>query len=273
MVDFYYRGISELPVSVAEEEILKNNRLMDRLYGPSLDESAEKMAGLANAYMPWEAHVVTNPTLGQIKREIDLGQPVIIPAYAKELQNPYYNSDGLDYHVFVISGYDDTAQEFIVQEPGTWRGHNQRYSYVTVMSAMHDFTVRGETKFNMPRAVFTRKTLLETADSDADRDGLTKEEELRYHTHPWSADTDMDGFSDGMEVLREYSPTVNEFALSDHSLVRAEGDRKVYFLSSGYKRHVVSLEVFWRHGWTRDDIHVVSKKFVAGLPEGLQLQE
>jgi len=272
MVDYYYRGLSNLSGDIAVNEILKQNRLMDRLYGPSLDENAEKIAGLANTYMSWEAHVVTHPTLGQIKREIDLGQPVIVPAHATELRNPYFGSDRLDYHVFVISGYDDITQEFITQEPGTWRGHNLRYPYTTVMKAMHDFTVRGETQHNTPRAVFTRKNLLETADTDADNDGLTKEQELLYHTYPWSADTDSDGFSDGLEVERKYSPTVNEFILSDGALVRASGHRAVYFISHGYRRHVASPEVFWRHGWQRNDIHVVSERYLNNLPTGTQLQ-
>ncbi len=57
---------------------------------------------------------------------------------------------------------------------------------------------------------------------DADADGLTLIEEYKYFTHPFEADTDLDGFSDGMEVRNGYSPTgkgrldINNNNLPDH---------------------------------------------------------
>lgn len=43
---------------------------------------------------------------------------------------------------------------------------------------------------------------------DADQDDLTNEEEKLYKTDPFKADTDGDGYSDGVEVKSGYDPTI-----------------------------------------------------------------
>lgn len=54
---------------------------------------------------------------------------------------------------------------------------------------------------------------------DADSDGLTTQEELLYSTLANSADSDSDGYPDGSEVVRGYSPRVRGASLLADGLV------------------------------------------------------
>ncbi|MEK7073007.1 MAG: C39 family peptidase [Patescibacteria group bacterium] len=66
------------------------------------------------------------------------GHPIIVPVYAPALKNPHYENGGPDYHVLVLTGYDDTDGVFIVNDPGTKDGEGLRFPYDTFMSAIHD---------------------------------------------------------------------------------------------------------------------------------------
>lgn len=47
-----------------------------------------------------------------------------------------------------------------------------------------------------------------TANIDSDKDGLTNEEERLYKTDPSNADSDGDGYSDGVEIKSGYNPNI-----------------------------------------------------------------
>jgi hypothetical protein len=140
MIDSFYKG-NTLSKEQAKQEILRVFSLKEDKFESSKDESMEKVADLINSTdLIWEAHVVVNPTLQDMKNELANNRPIIAPVYAPKLKsNPQYGFGEVDYHVFVISGYDDLWQQFIVKDPGSSRGNNQRYSYEEVMNAVHDF--------------------------------------------------------------------------------------------------------------------------------------
>ncbi len=54
---------------------------------------------------------------------------------------------------------------------------------------------------------------------DSDQDGLTNQEEILYGTNAGSADTDLDGYKDGQEVLAFYNPN-GQGKLIDSALVK-----------------------------------------------------
>ena len=66
----------------------------------------------------------------------------------------FYNerSQGDSYHVFVIVGYDDKAQEFFVNDPGR---DQRRYSYDRVMNALHDYNKTSKEGDGEPTVLFT----------------------------------------------------------------------------------------------------------------------
>lgn len=136
MVDSFYNNRILTP-AVAKKEILRIIGIKEKAYGFSLDENTDEMVNIINNFLNWKARVAEAPTIADIKKEIDAGHPVIMPTDGRKLNNRYYTTS--EYHAFVISGYDDAKKMFIVQDAGTYRGHDYQYSYAVVMNAMHDY--------------------------------------------------------------------------------------------------------------------------------------
>lgn len=154
MIDYYYNN-KTLNKEIARDEILRIFERKNARFGETLDESTERMVWMIEDMYNWTARQVKNPSIDDIKNEIDNGRPVIIPAYGRGLGNIYFKTPGPVYHVFIISGYDDSAREFITNEPGTYRGLHYRYSYETVMNALHDWRHDRNIELGEKIAIFT----------------------------------------------------------------------------------------------------------------------
>jgi len=267
MIDYYYAG-QKLNKEIAYRELLKIQRLKINLLGWSLDENASKIIELVNNYFPWEAKIVDNPSLEDLKNELDNGHPVIIPAYGQALHNPHFQAGGPDYHTVILTGYDNVTEEFVTNDPGTRHGLDFRYSFATIMNAMHDFTWRGNTSNGPKVAIFTQKDLEASSNLDLDKDGLTKQAELDYGTILWLQDSDGDGYTDGEEVQKGFLPTLAENKLQSGSLIKTPDSTKVYLLDKQTKRHITNETVFLNHGWQWTDIKLISTAFVNILPSG-----
>lgn len=76
-------------------------------------------------------------TIDDLKKEIVAGRPVIIPASGKDLPNPNFRNGGPNYHMLVVTGYDE--DEFITNDPGTKNGEGYRYKYGDLYDAVHDW--------------------------------------------------------------------------------------------------------------------------------------
>ncbi len=274
MVDYYYSNFTNrnVPKDLAADSILKIYNLKTNTYGYSLDENANLIVELINNYYPWEAKIVKNPSLVEIKKEIDAGRPVILPVHGKYLFNRYFKDSGPDYHTIVISGYDDNNKEFITQEPGTKRGLDFRYSYDRLLYAMHDYLPGKKTKYGSKVAIFTSPIVDLSSNTDADRDGLAKAAEIKYETSLTDPDTDKDGYLDGEEVRFGYSPTLAEQNLPEGVLVKEADKPEVYLLENGQKKHIKNEIAFLSRGFRWGDILTVSNKFISGLVNGLGLK-
>lgn len=102
----------------------------------------EKDTGLADTermireyYGHAKTRIVENPSADFIRGEVEKGNVVLVPAAGKLLKNPYFKTDPR-YHMVLVKGYE--AGDFIVNEPGTWRGDGFRYTERVLMDAMHD---------------------------------------------------------------------------------------------------------------------------------------
>jgi hypothetical protein len=275
MVNSFYSGINTKKIDKAQarDNILHILNIKNKKFGYSLDENVDKIITLINDYLFWEAKKIENPTLEQIKNEINNNRPVIIPVHGKSLLNPYFQQGGPEYHVLVISGYDDETQNFITQEPGTRHGLDFLYPYDRIINALHDFVPR-KTITGAKLAIFTRRDIINSGDSDGDEDNLTKSEELKYGTLLWQKDSDGDGYGDGTEVRFGYSPIVDETKLGVGSLIKKIDNPKVYLIDENReKRHIVSGEVFIRHGWSWGDIKVVGERFFDRFEEGKKIKD
>ena len=254
----------------AKRGIFKNFNMKKTIHGTSLDENARTIVNTINTFLPWSAHVVDDPTLADMKAELADGRPIIVPAYAPALHNENFGGP-FPYHMIVLSGYDDTDGVFITEDPGTQYGHSYRYTYATILDAMHDF-LSGDVANGPKRAIFTNPDMGETALLDGDRDGLSKTEEFQHGTVPYLYDSDGDGYGDGLEVNTGYFPTKNEPALiKEGVLVISTGSPNIYVIHKGQKRHVSNEGVFTAHGWQGSLLEWISDAMMKTIPEGTPL--
>jgi hypothetical protein len=269
MVDYFYAG-KTFTVANAQKSILDAIRVKEKYIGKSLDENAQAVTDMINNFFPFEAYIQDNPTVEEIKNEIDNNHPVIIPAHGKYLLNPNFKNGGPEYHSLVISGYDDTTQEFITEEPGTRKGLDFRYSYDIIMNAAHDYLPDGQTKNGAKIAIFTKPTLDISATTDADLDGLDKATEVAQKTSLWLADSDGDSYKDGYEVDMGFSPILHKQAING-VLLKIENDPKVYYVKNGVKQHIMNEKVFKNHDWNWGQIQTTTQEYLDFLETGLQI--
>lgn len=138
MADAYYNRTKLTPQSV-RARILTLAAYEQKTFGFHRDTNSTYTARLINERSKFSATVVENPTIEQIKNEIDAGRPVILPAFSPALKNPHYRPGGNPYHVVMIIGYDSETEEFITNDPGTQFGGSYRYPIDLLMDANHDF--------------------------------------------------------------------------------------------------------------------------------------
>ncbi len=157
MINNYYDG-DQLTKEKAKQEILNIFKIKNEEFGHSKDESMELIAEIINAAnLNWQARVIVNPILEQMKLEIANRRPIIVPVYAPDLSNTPYPGDGPDYHVMIISGYDDDKGEFIVQDPGSSQGKDNRYTYEDFYDAIHDYLNVTDYRQGRKAVLFTEK--------------------------------------------------------------------------------------------------------------------
>lgn len=138
MAEAFYTNTPLTPKSV-RARILNLAAYEQKYFGFQRDTNSTYTARMANERAKMTAIVVENPTIEEIKAQIDASRPVIYLAYSPALKNPHYNGSGNPYHVLLIIGYDDETQEFITNDPGTRFGKAYRYPIDRLMAANHDF--------------------------------------------------------------------------------------------------------------------------------------
>lgn len=137
MVYYYLNGRKLISPTEADTDIKKFIAWQES-NGYKVDLTIKEVVAVGAAYFKMKGgRVITSPTIEQIKNELELGNPVIIPAAGRELKNPYFTPPGPIYHMLVIKGYDETG--FITNDPGTKRGESYHYSFDVLMNALHDW--------------------------------------------------------------------------------------------------------------------------------------
>lgn len=182
MVDSFYNNRILTPV-IAKQEILKIFEIKEKVFGPSLEEDSDQNVNFINNYLNsnWKARIAENPTIEEMKTEIDNGHPIILPVDGRVLDNRYFTTT--HYHVFVISGYDDDKGVFVAQEPGTYRGHDYQYSYEIIEEAMHDYNST-DNSLGRRVAIFTSPKAKETESGIRDDNEVKKNDELKVSASP-----------------------------------------------------------------------------------------
>lgn len=170
MVNQYYLGNGgnkRIPPRLAVQLMTSIFAWEDRVFGFDSDTDAAETARIINEFSSAAATVKYNPTLDDIKKELAAGHPVISFHYGFDLHNPLipFKRGGSYYHVMVLIGYDDAAQEFIVNDPGNDRsGLDYRYPYATIINTLHNFDHATRQVDGRPVVLFTRsKTIIRAA--------------------------------------------------------------------------------------------------------------
>ncbi|HLC70340.1 MAG TPA: C39 family peptidase [Patescibacteria group bacterium] len=158
MVNDYYAGVKNLSTAKAKEEMQRLFNIENKIFGSNADTNAARTNRLINEYLDYSSRVVENPTFDDIKAEVRAGRPVITPLYGFYLKNPniHFRVGGTYYHMFVIVGYDEDRQEFIVNDPGDDKtGLDYRYSYDIIRKSLGDYNHTTHKVSDPPRALFT----------------------------------------------------------------------------------------------------------------------
>lgn len=189
MLDEYYYGNKDKGVSKAKAKklILYYINIENKLFGYNGNTNAAEMAKVINEYSKYfEAKIKTDPTLEDIKNELKNSRPVIALLYGYNLQNPriQFARSGSYYHTFVIKGFDDATQEFIVNDNGDLKqGLDLRYKYDTILGALRDYSHKLAKTVLPPTVLFTsQRMLVKTAGSG--KIYLIKDNQKRHITSP-----------------------------------------------------------------------------------------
>ena len=158
MAEKYYLGEKSVSVEEAENFMQKLFDAQDLLYGSNRNADSVRVAKLISDYASFDGVIKDNPTLGEIKNELQQNHPVIAFHYGFVLQNKNipFLATGSSYHNTVIIGYDDATREFIVNDSGDEvDGQNHRYSYDLFMNSLRDYDFSDNKADGPARVVFT----------------------------------------------------------------------------------------------------------------------
>ena len=137
----YWAQGKTLTLGEAEREIIAISEYEKATYGEFRDTSAQDTVNwILKDYFQYDnVDLFYDITTEDIKRELIRGNVVIVPVNGQKLGNPFYTPPGPDVHMFVVIGYDAKTKEFIVNDPGTRRGKNFRYTDEVLAGAMYDY--------------------------------------------------------------------------------------------------------------------------------------
>jgi hypothetical protein len=168
MLEQYYAGKKIMNIDAGKTFMILLFNKENVLYGSNVNSDTTQVKYLVDNFSDYSAKIVNNPTIAQIKSEIDAGRPVITPHYGFDLHNPNipFLRTGTSYHMEVIIGYDNAARQFIVNDSGdTVDGQNYRYGYDLFMGTIHDYSYITKKANGPARAVFTFPKLVKVSGS------------------------------------------------------------------------------------------------------------
>jgi hypothetical protein len=168
MLQYYYMG--KKTETVAQSKVFMQALFVKerKLWGSDANSDTKQTLQLIDSYSDFSGRIAEAPSIGDIRAELDAGRPVILPLDGFLLANKHipFLASGSGYHMFVVIGYDEAAQQFIVNDTGdNVDGPGHRYSYATIMSAMRDYDNADQKTDGPARAIFTYPKLAKSASS------------------------------------------------------------------------------------------------------------
>lgn len=137
LVDSFYKD-KKLSPEIVQKEILQLVDWQNKKFGYYKDTTAEETAQILREYFNYQrVDVVYDFSLDDIRDQISLGHPIIVPLAGRLLNNPFYEHPGPIYHTIVVKGLTKNG-DFITNDVGTRRGHNYVYDANIFYDAIHD---------------------------------------------------------------------------------------------------------------------------------------
>lgn len=139
MVDAYFSDRTKTFAGDEGEQAILDIVAFETKQSLGTDINAKQVVEVISEYFSKrQSHILTNPTIEDIKALLVRGIPVIVPADGKALKNPNFHNGGPPYHMLVIKGYLADGR-WIVNDPGTRKGADYIYDRDLLMSAIHDW--------------------------------------------------------------------------------------------------------------------------------------
>lgn len=130
-----------IDVDEATKEIIALSQLSKRLFGTTVDTSAEDTLTLYRHFTGRkDAGMVLDPATGEaMQSALAEGSILIVPVNGQALGNPHFTAPGPETHMLVVIGYDTETQEYITHDPGTRHGSRYRYAEERLWKSMRDY--------------------------------------------------------------------------------------------------------------------------------------
>ncbi|MGI6103551.1 MAG: C39 family peptidase [Patescibacteria group bacterium] len=134
----YFRGQTIAGPDDTEAELARIAAWQESTFGYFESTTAEETARIGRELLDLDVTVSLNVEAETIRRHLNDGALVIIPAAGRRLGNPYFRAPGPIYHMLVVKGYTETGA-FITNDPGTRRGAEFMYPADALLAAIHDY--------------------------------------------------------------------------------------------------------------------------------------
>lgn len=135
---------NQIPPDKAEAALQDMITWENKTLGDFKDTTADQTVRLAKENLGLKnVRTSTDVSADSIKKELNAGNIIVVPAAGKLLANPYFRSPGPPYHMVLIRGYD--SKGVISNDPGTRRGEGFVYSFDNLISSTHDWTGKADT--------------------------------------------------------------------------------------------------------------------------------
>ncbi len=154
MVNAYYEK-TEIKNTEAKQAMQAMFAWENENFGKNFDTTAEETGLLVAAKANFSTEIKNYPTLDEIKDQLRNNRPVIA-MLDQFILNQKPRDLNASFHVLVIVGFDDTTQEFIVNDPADSARH---YPYSRMMEALHDYDEVADEAVGKPVVLFTKSKL------------------------------------------------------------------------------------------------------------------
>lgn len=139
MINAYYKGSGAFTPEEAQKQILAMVAWEKDTFGFYEDTTADEVARIGREYYGYKnTRAVAIRSIDDVKKEIERGVPVALPAAGRLLHNPYFSGQGPLYHMLVVKGFTKGGM-IIVDDPGTRRGADYLYDPAVLWNAVHDW--------------------------------------------------------------------------------------------------------------------------------------